>query len=98
MIDFEVKGLKIEVSPNNIKIYNSYKIKKKKEMKECITEILYKAPLYNTKRSINSLVREWRTHNIFYNRGWFLSHTKDCDLESNEKLYRRFFYYIIGRF
>lgn len=98
MIDFEVKGLQVQVSPFNIKIYDSWKIKKKKEMKECIIEILYKAPIYNTRRSVNSMVREWRTHNIFYNHGWLLSHTKDCDLESNEKLYRRFFYNIFGRF
>lgn len=98
MIDFEVNGLKIEVTPTNIKIIDSWKITKRKVMKEMIKEILYKAPIYSTKRSIGSLVREWRSHNIMYNIGWFIRHTKDCDLESNEALYRRFIYFIMGRF
>lgn len=98
MIDFEVNKLKIEVTADNIKIIDSWKITKKKEMREMIEEILYKAPIYTTKRSVSSLVREWRSHNIMYNIGWFTRHTKDCDLESNEALYRRVIYFIMGRF
>ena len=98
MIEFIVNDLKVRVTPFNITIIDSYKIKDKKVMKEMIKEILYKAPIYQKRRSIKSLVREWRTHNIMYNKGWFISHTKDCDLETYEALYRRIVYFIIGRF
>ena len=98
MVEFKIKKLIIQVTPKNIKIKNSYLIQNKKEMKEIILEILEKASLYNKKRSINSLVREWRCHNRIYKLGLFVSHTKDCDLESNEALYRRIFYFFFGRF
>lgn len=98
MIEFEVKKLRVQVFPRNIKIIDSYTIKSKKEMKEILLEILEKAPLYYKKRSINSLVREWKCHNRMYNLGLFPSHTKDCDFESDEALYRRLFYFFFGRF
>ena len=98
MIEFIVNNLKIKVTPFNITIIDSYKIKDKKVMKKMIEEILYKAPIYKQTRSVKSLVREWRTHNIMYNKGWFVIHTKDCDLESYEALYRRIIYFIVGRF
>ena len=98
MVEFEVNGLKIQVTPLNITIIDSYRIKSKKVMKEIIEEILYKAPIYKRNRSIKALVREWRTHNIFYNKGWFINHTKDCDLEIDEALYRRIVYFFLGRF
>ena len=98
MVEFEVKGLIVQVFPNNIKIINSYKIKTKKEMESFLEEVFEKAPIYKTKRKMGSLIREWKCHNRFYDKGLFISHTKDCDLESNEALYRRFFYFFFGRF
>ena len=98
MVEFEVKGLNVQVFPNNIKIIDSYKIKTKKEMKEFLLEVLKKATIYKTRRTMGSLLREWKCHNRFYDKGLFISHTKDCDLESNEALYRRFFYFFFGRF
>lgn len=92
MIEFEVKKLKVQVFPKNIKVIDSYKIETRKEMREFLTETLEKAPLYYKRRSINSL------HNRFYKLGLFVSHTKDCDFESDEALYRRIFYFFFGRF
>lgn len=98
MVEFKTNGLTVKVTPENIAIINSYRIKSKKQMKIIIKDILEKAPIYKGKRSIRSLVREWRSHNIFYNRGWFVKHTKDCDLEAKEALYRRVVYFFLGRF
>ena len=98
MVEFEVKGLKVQVSPENIRIFDSYKIKTKKEIESFLKEVFEKAPIYKTKRTMGSLIREWKCHNRFYNKGLFISHTKDCDLESKEALYRKFFYFFFGRF
>lgn len=98
MVDFEVNGLTVQVYPDNIKIINSYKVNNKKEMKQILKEIIRKAPIYNRKRSFNALVREWKCHNRFYNMGILVSHTKDCDFETNEALYRRIMYFFLGRF
>lgn len=98
MIEFEVKGLKIQSFPDNIKIIDSYKIKDKKLIKEAVIEILEKAPMYFSNRTVRSLVREWKAHNRLYEWGLFVSHTKDCDLEAKESLFKRFFYFFLGRF
>lgn len=98
MVEFEVKGLDVQVYPNNIKVIDSFKIEKKKEIREAVIEILEKGSLYYTKRSIGSMVREWKFHNRLYKLGLFISHTKDCDLEANEALYRRFIYFFFGKF
>lgn len=98
MIDFEVKGLKIEVTCDNIKIHDSFKIKKKKDIKECVKEIIHKAPLYKSKRSVNSMVREWKAHNRFYNIGILKSKSGDCDLEAKQFFLIKLFYLIFGSF
>ena len=98
MIEFEVKGLNVQVFPNNIKIIDSYKIKTKKEMKEFLLEVFKKATIYKTRRTKDSLLIEWKCHNRLYKKGILISRTKDCDLESKEALYRRFFYFFFGRF
>lgn len=98
MIEFQIDKLHIEVSPYNIKIVDSYKVDNKKYMKECIKKILYIAPIYQTKRSVGSLVREWRAHNVLYKRKWFVSHTKDCDLEAKENILKKIIYFILGIF
>lgn len=96
MLEFEVGKLTIQATPDNIKIIDSYKITNKKEMKKIVNEIIEKAPIFKSKRSTRSMVREWRSHNRCYNRGWFTRHTKDCDLESKETIFMRIIYFIGG--
>lgn len=103
MISFSINigtrnDLEVQVTNKNIKIIDGYRVSSKKHMKQIISEILFKAPIYNSRRSINSLVREWRTHNIIYYKGVFKNYTKDCNLSSNEPLIVRFIYWIVGRF
>lgn len=98
MNKFKLDEIDVEVVPDNIKILNSYKIKTKKEMKKYILKILDAAPLYQRNRSVNALVREWKSHNRLYNSGLFVEHTRDCDLQSKEALHRRFVYFFLGRF
>ena len=97
MIQFVVHDLIVQVSSNNIKIIDSYKLNNKKEMKAVIEKILSKVPIYIRTRSVDALVREWRSHNILYKLGLFRTHTADCDLETNEKTHRRFIYFFLGR-
>lgn len=48
-------------------------------------------------RSMNSLRREWATHNALYALGILRSHTKDVDLNYPQKWYMRLAYSIVGR-
>lgn len=102
MVEFNVNcgkiNLTIQAYPDNIRIIDSYKINSKKEMKKVIIEVLEKAPLYRTKRSIKSFVREWKCHNRFYNHNILKFRTKDCDFEGRQALYKKIFYLILGGF
>lgn len=53
---------------------------------------------YKSKRTMKSWIKEWKAHNRLFKLGLFKSHTKDCDLEENEKWYRLLAYQILGGF
>ena len=72
-----------KVSKNNIHIEDSYLISKRSDMQSVLDDIRanYSIECCEVlKRTDKSLIREWRTHNIFYNLHLFRSHTKDVDL------------------
>lgn len=86
-----------DVSTNNVHIKDSYKITSKSEMKEILYAIQYKHPECNTfKRSYNSLIAEWRTHNRLYRLGYKRQRTGDVDLNYPLKWYVELAYRILG--
>ena len=80
----------------NVRIVDSYKIEDKKDMQR-ILEKFKNITEYRSKRTMQSWIREWRTHNRLYKLGLFKEHTRDCDIEGNEKLHRLLIYQILGR-
>ena len=97
MEKIKVLGVNIEYNSANVRILKPHKIKSKTFM-ELILEIFKIRTGFVSKRSINSWVREWKAHNRLYKLGLFKEHTKDCDLEENEKIHRLMVYWILGRF
>ena len=86
-----------DVSANNVHIKDSYKITSKSEMKEVLYAIQHKHQECNTfKRSYNSLIAEWRTHNRLYRLGYKRQRTGDVDLNYPLKWYVEFAYRILG--
>ena len=86
-----------DVSANNVHIKDSYKITSKSEMKEILYAIQHKHPECNTfKRSYNSLIAEWRTHNRLYRLGYKRERTGDVDLNYPLKWYVELAYRILG--
>lgn len=86
-----------DVSINNVHIKDSYKITSKSEMKEILYAIQHKRPECNTfKRSYNSLIAEWRTHNRLYRLGYQKSRTGSVDLNYPLKWYVELAYRILG--
>lgn len=91
--------LKVHISQNNTTILNSYKVKKSLNMKS----ILYKLSTrvdedYDIarKRTIPSLIREWRVHNLCYSLGILRSRSKDVDFEAKQSWYMRVLYFLIS--
>lgn len=50
------------------------------------------------RRDLESMVREWRSHNFFYNIHVFRSRTKDVDLELQQTWYRELFCRVVSFF
>lgn len=86
----------IEYDAVNIRILDSYKIRRKENMLEILIWFKLKTN-FHSKRTFDSWIREWKSHNRMYRLGMFRSHTKDCDLEELEKWHRRLVYWFIGR-
>ena len=94
MNEIEILGIKIQYDTGNVRIVDSYKVKEKDML-----NILWNFRLstgYRSKRDIFSWLKEWKSHNRLYKLGLFRSHTRDCDLEENEKLHRLMAYEILG--
>jgi len=96
MQDITIKGVKIQYDKTNVRIIDSYKVKEK-DMKDILFWFLFKTG-YESKRDIDSWLKEWKAHNRLYKLGLYRSHTVDCDLEEKEAWWRLFVYSIIGRF
>ena len=50
------------------------------------------------RRDLESMVREWRSHNLFYQLHVFRSRTKDVDLELCQTWYRELFCRVVSFF
>lgn len=78
-----------KVTKNCITIYDSYKIKTKADMNFILTVIKYNYSDINDDDYIfnqvnrESMINEWRGHNLLYNLHLFRSHTKDVDINKN---------------
>ena len=96
MKEIEIYGVKILYDEKCVTILNSYEIKKKWYM-EYILITFKEWTGYESKRTIESWIREWKAHNRLYKLGLFKEHTRDCDLEENEKIHRLLIYQILGR-
>ena len=95
MKEVEINGVRIQYNSQNIHIANSYQVENIYDMKIILRLFKIKTG-YCSKRSLKSWIKEWKAHNRLYRLGFFKSHTKDCDLEENEKLHRLIAYQILG--
>ena len=91
-----IKDTVIHYDESVVSIEDSYKITCEDEMFDILTKFEYETKYYS-KRSIISWIKEWKSHNRLYKLGLFRKHTKDCDLEENEKWWRLLIYEIIER-
>lgn len=85
----------------NIHIQDSYLIKDSKTVENAIENIL--ASVYFEKlaaagytRTKESLIREWRAHNVLYRWGYEKERTGSVDLDQHESRFRRFCYFFLS--
>jgi Tfp pilus assembly protein PilP len=81
------------VTPTNTHILDSCKVKSKEDMRQYLQAVRDEASpeMAVCQRDLESMVREWRSHNLFYNFHVFRSRTKDVDLELKQPWWREWF-------
>lgn len=89
--------LRVSASENNIHIENSYRVKRSSDMKNIIYIIrdTFK-DLDINKRSIGSIINEWRVHNLLYSLNIYRDRTKDVDLEYPQSWYIKVLYTLLS--
>lgn len=95
------KSIKVTCSENDTCIINSYRIKKRKDMKIILEKIRVKvpdAPYAINKLSINEMVNEWRVHNLLYSLGIEKDRTCSVDLNTPKPWYADIAYKILSVF
>ena len=99
-IPFEGKLIQAEYNNSNIHIFDSYKIKRKRDMKRIL--MLIRCASFNRgifySRNEKSWIREWKAHNILYKLGIKKASTQHTDLSENESVLRKFGYFILSLF
>ena len=80
-------------TPTNTHINDSCKVKSKEDIRQYLQAVRDEASpeMAICQRDLESMVREWRSHNLFYNFHVFRSRTKDVDLELNQAWWRELF-------
>jgi len=71
----------VAINDNHFTIFDSYKIKNDTYKFLFLEQILTDYPNIAKTRKTRTLLNEWKVHNAFYNRGWFIKRTKDTDFE-----------------
>lgn len=89
-----------EASKDNTTIFGSYRIKSPDDMEAILTQIGLECPVEwaINKRTIFSMIQEWRVHNLLYSLGIFKSRTGDVDLNTDQPWYIKVLYFIISPF
>ena len=81
------------VTPTNTHINDSCRITSKEDMREYLSDLRKSSDkdMAVWQRDLDSQVREWRSHNLFYLLRVFRSRTKDVDLELKQSWWREWF-------
>ncbi len=86
-----MKHYKYTITSDCLHIENSYLIHEKKDMEVFLKDVWRYAVTHEddysifSKRSIKSMIEEWRSHNLCYDLHLFRSRTKDVDINNPSK-------------
>ncbi len=89
-----------KTTPTNTHITDSVTVKTKADMRHFLTQIRESVSpdMAVCQRDLESQVREWRSHNLFYQLHVFRSRTRDVDLELKQTWWRELFCRVVSFF
>ena len=79
---------------HNIQIKNSYLVIEDVDKNLILDTIIELFPNYL--RTKKSMLREWKSHNILYQKGYKQERTRDVDFEDKPKLIHTLIYFLIS--
>ena len=96
MMDFN----NAKTTPTNTHILDSYLIRSKEAIRAYLQALREQSSpeMAVNRRDLESQVREWRSHNLFYFLHVFRSRTKDVDLELHQTWMRELFCRVVDFF
>lgn len=97
---YEGKSISVKYNSRNIHIFDSHKIKRKRDMKGILKIVQYASfnrGIFYT-RKMSSWIREWKAHNILYKLGIHKERTNSVDLNEKESVLRKIGYFILSLF
>ena len=101
MITFYYNSLRVDCTEDNTHIESSYKVKKISAMR-ALLESHRGSPVYSwlalTKRSVSSMIMEWRAYNLLHALGIARSRTESVDLDYPQAWYYKVGYFVLGCF
>lgn len=89
---------KAKTTATNTHILDSYLVRSKESIRAYLQALREQASpeMAVNKRDLESQVREWRSHNLFYMLHVFRSRTKDVDLELHQAWFRELFCRVVN--
>ena len=89
-----------KTTPTNTHITDSVTVKTKADMRHFLTQIRESVSpdMAVCQRDLESQVREWRSHNLFYQLHVFRSRTRDVDLELKQTWWRELLCRVVSFF
>lgn len=87
-------------TPTNTHILDSALVRSKADMREFLMKVRAQSSpdMAVCRRDMESMIREWRSHNLFYQLHVFRSRTKDVDLELCQSWCRELFCRVVSFF
>lgn len=99
MVSYYHDGVRVDCTEGNTHIEESYKVKSIKMMRAILTS-RREAPILSglaiTKRSVLSMLMEWRAHNLLHALGVARSRTESVDLDYPQAWYYKVGYFVLG--
>lgn len=88
-------GISYYISDNCVSVRDSYKVTDDEVKLDFLIHVCSEKPDLESHRSKESMLEEWKAHNILYQKHLFRSRTKDVDIEYNQKWIFKVGYHII---
>lgn len=98
IVYYDLDGTRLECKVNDkcISIVDSYKVTNDEDKKYVIEDLLDAFPYFKEYRTVKSMIREWKAHNILFQHNIQPDRTKTTDMELKQNWFFKIGYFLIS--